>query len=101
MSPEVWKFRILMVTVVGGNAVTIAVLKQAMADMNRRIERNEANIEKLFRDTRHVMSGEQIRRILHEQFDPLDEKVDIMHEDVITMKVRMRTRGDDEAPTFG
>ncbi len=95
LSPQTINLIIILVSVIGSNAVSVAVIKQLLKAMDRRIDKNEGNIDKLFEDTKYVMTGNEIRRILHEQVDPVSSKVDDIHDDVITMKARMRTRWDD------
>lgn len=102
LDPEFFKLAIIVSSVVASNWAAVYVIKAQMRHIDRRVSKNEANIINLFNDTRYVMTGNEIRRILHEEVNPLRTKVDIMHELVITLKAQnthrvetMRTRKED------
>ena len=98
LSPEMLKMFIIIGSIIASNAITIAVMKAQNTSLDRRVGKAEAQIQKLWEDTRYIMTGNEIRRILQEAIEPLGKKVDSLHDDVITMKARsvdMRTRSGD------
>ena len=102
MDPELLRLLIILCSVVASNWTAVYVIKTQLKHMDARVARNEANIVRLFNDTRYVMTGNEIRRIITEEVDPVKAKVDIMHELVITLKAQnshrstnLRTRKDD------
>ncbi len=102
MSPEEWKLAIMLLTVVASNAISVVAIKVMIKAMNERIDENKKDIEQLQRDTRFVMSGNEIRRILDAKVEPLEEVCGEIHEDLVILKTQFaerakgaRTRIDD------
>ena len=88
MSAETFKLLIMLATNMVGIIVAVSVIKTQIKGMDKRIEKNEANIVKLFDDTRYVMTGNEIRRIIDEEIQPLTDKMEQCHNDVLFMKAR-------------
>ena len=95
---EAIRLTIILISVIASNWMSVHVIKTQILAMDRRVSANERNITKLFNDTRFIMTGNEIRKILHEQIDPLSAKVDSLHDDMIAFKARaesQRTRLSD------
>lgn len=95
MTPETFKLVMMLLTVVFSNAVSVAVIRALLKNMEKRLDSHDEEIGTIKKDTRHVMSGNEIRRILHEQVDPLKQTVEEIHDDVLVMRTRLRTREGD------
>lgn len=76
---------ISMKSLVASMRTELNILKE---ELNKERQNNAVKIDDLYERTRYVMTGNEIRKMFHEEIMPVKAKVDIINDIVITLKAK-------------
>lgn len=74
---------ISMKSIVASMRTELNILKE---ELEKERKNNAMKIDDLYDRTRYVMTGNEIRKMFHEEISPIKAKVDIINDIVITLK---------------